>query len=177
MKLILSALLMVLITTPALAQTSNSMPSTMLTPSLARNAEAFRSDTTELKLKADTESIQPGTAFKIFMDFNLAQGWHTYADPPGDSGLPVRVAWTLPPDFEASAIEWLPVNTYEDFGFTTYGYSGNISLPVIITPPKNMSSNHVTLKAKIDWMVCKDTCIPETAELALILPVGVDINR
>lgn len=147
------------------------------TTSFAQNTETFRSDTTELKLKADTESIRPGTAFKIFLDFNLAQGWHTYADPPGDLGLPVRVEWMLPPDFEASAIEWPPVKTYEDFGFTTYGYSGNISLPVTIIPPKNMSSNHVTLKAKIDWMVCKDICIPETAKLALILPIGVDLNR
>ena len=147
------------------------------TPSFAQNTEVFRSDTTELKLKADTKSIQPGTAFKIFLDFNLTQGWHTYADPPGDSGLPVRVAWTLPPDFKAGSIEWLPVNTYEDFGFTTYGYSGNISLPVTIIPPENMSSNDVTLKTKIDWMVCKDTCIPETAELSLTLPVEVGLNR
>ena len=141
-------------------------------PSFAQEPDGFTSETTQLKLRSDVKAVQSGEAFKIFLDFNLAQGWHTYADPPGDSGLPVRVAWTLPPDFEASAIEWPPVETYEDFGFTTYGYSGKVSLPITITPPENTPSGIVMLKAKVDWMVCNQTCIPETAILTLSVPVA-----
>tara|TARA_R110001592_G_scaffold31482_1_gene110938 strand:+ start:11683 stop:12201 length:519 start_codon:yes stop_codon:yes gene_type:complete len=141
------------------------------TPSFAQETGGFRSDFTRLELKTNIENIQSGAPFKVFLDFDLAEGWHTYTDPPGDSGLPVRVAWTLPPDFKAGAIEWPPAETYEDFGFTTYGYSEKVTLPIMITPPENAPSGTVMLKAKVDWMVCEKTCIPESAELALSLPV------
>lgn len=141
-------------------------------PSFAQDAEEYRSDTTHLKLTTNAESISSGTPFKVFLGFDLTEGWHTYADPPGDSGLPVRVAWRLPPDFKAGAIEWFPVTTYKDFGFTTYGYSGKVSLPITITPPKDTSSGTVMLTAKVDWMVCEKICIPESAEFSLSLPVS-----
>jgi hypothetical protein len=142
------------------------------TPSFAQDTDGFRSEFTQVKLRTDSGTISSGTPFKVFLDFDLAEGWHTYADPPGDSGLPVRIAWTLPPDFKAGGIEWPPAETYEDFGFTTYGYSGKVSLPITITPPKNTPSGTVMLKAKVDWMVCEKTCIPESAELSLSLPVA-----
>ena len=145
-------------------------------PSFAQDTEEYRSDTTHLKLTTNVETISSGTPFKVFLDFDLTEGWHTYADPPGDSGLPVRVAWALPPDFKAGAIEWLPVTTYEDFGIITYGYSGKVSLPITITPPDNTPSGTVMLKAKVDWMVCEKTCIPETAELSLSLPANLESN-
>lgn len=142
------------------------------TPSFAQETDGFRSEFTQVKLRTDIEAISSGTPFKVFLDFDLTEGWHTYADPPGDSGLPVRIAWTLPPDFKAGAIEWPPTETYKDFGFTTYGYSGKVSLPITITPPDNTPSGTVMLKAKVDWMVCEKTCIPESAELSLSLPVA-----
>ena len=141
-------------------------------PSFAQETDGFRSEFTQVKLRTDSGTISSGTPFKVFLDFDLAEGWHTYADPPGDSGLPVRIAWTLPPDFKAGAIEWPPTETYKDFGFTTYGYSGKVSLPITITPPDNTPSGTVMLKAKVDWMVCEKTCIPESAELSLSLPVA-----
>ena len=141
-------------------------------PSFAQDTEEYRSDSTKLKLRTDVEALQLDTPFKVFLDFDLTEGWHTYADPPGDSSLPVRVAWTLPPDFKAGAIEWPPTETYKDFGFTTYGYSGKVSLPITITPPKDTPSGTVMLTAKVDWMVCEKTCIPESAELSLSLPVA-----
>ena len=145
-------------------------------PSFAQDIEEYRSDYTKLKLRTDGEALQPDTPFKVFLDFDLTEGWHTYADPPGDSGLPVRIAWTLPPDFKAGAIEWPPTETYKDFGFTTYGYSGKVSLPIIITPPDNTPSGTVMLKTRVDWMVCEKTCIPETAEFSLSLPLNLESN-
>ena len=141
-------------------------------PSFAQDTEEYRSDMTRLKLTTNVETIPSGAPFKVFLDFDLTEGWHTYADPSGDSGLPVRVAWTLPPDFKAGAIEWPPAETYKDFGFTTYGYSGKVSLPITITSPKKTPSGTVTLTAKVDWMVCEKTCIPESAEFSLSLPVA-----
>ena len=139
-------------------------------PSFAQDSEEYSSDMTRLKFTTNVETISSGTPFKVFLDYDLTEGWHTYADPPGDSGLPVRIAWTLPPDFKAGAIEWPPTETYEDFGFTTYGYSDEVSLPITITTPDNTPSGTVMLTAKVDWMVCEKTCIPESAEFSLSLP-------
>ena len=39
-------------------------------------------------------------------------------------------------------------------------------------PPALPPGATQTLKAQVDWLVCKETCIPESVELALTLPVA-----
>jgi DsbC/DsbD-like thiol-disulfide interchange protein len=143
------------------------------TSSFAQEMNSFRSDYTQVKLRTNEESILAGMPFKIFLDFDLVEGWHTYTDPSGDAGLPVTITWTLPLGFKAGMIEWPPAETFNDGGFTTYGYSKKVSLPVTITPPASELPGTVTFKAAAHWLVCEKTCIPESAELALSLPVAV----
>ncbi|MFI4980882.1 MAG: thioredoxin family protein, partial [Nevskiales bacterium] len=53
-----------------------------------------------------------------------------------------------------------------------YGYGSEVLLPVQVTVPADWSGGSpVVLQAKAKWLVCKDICIPGSADLSLTLPV------
>ncbi|MCX8005193.1 MAG: protein-disulfide reductase DsbD family protein, partial [Burkholderiaceae bacterium] len=56
-----------------------------------------------------------------------------------------------------------------------YGYEGEVLLLAELTPPATLAPGQaVTLAARADWLICKDICIPDGADLKLALPVRED---
>lgn len=142
---------------------------------LATTALAQPSAETQLvraQLLADTTAIVPGQPFQVGLLLEMADGWHTYWEYSGDSGLPTTIDWELPEGFTAGPIQWpVPEAKLEPGDIQTYAYSGRVLLLTTITPEASISGN-ITLKAKADWLVCKETCIPGGAEVELTLPVA-----
>jgi thiol:disulfide interchange protein DsbD len=123
-------------------------------------------------LLADTTAIVPGQPFHAGVLLEMAPGWHTYWQYSGDSGLPTRIDWKLPPGFEAGPIEWpAPEAKLEPGDIQTYGYSGSVLLAARITPPATLPPN-TTLRAKTSWLVCEAICIPGSAETTLEIPTA-----
>ncbi len=111
--------------------------------------------------------------------FKLEPGWHVYWKNAGDSGEAPRVRWTLPDGINAGDIKFpapkrLPLGPLMDFG-----YEDEVLFPIELSatkaalkPTKNIQS--LPIHAKVDWLVCREVCIPGKAELeteALIIPV------
>jgi DsbC/DsbD-like thiol-disulfide interchange protein/cytochrome c biogenesis protein CcdA len=125
-------------------------------------------------LVAADASVQPGHPFTVALHFVHQPHWHTYWVNPG-TGLPTTIAWTLPPGWKAGAIQWpaptvLADSTNEVIGS---GYTGDLFLPVTITPPADLKAGTaVDLKADVRWLMCLDVCKPGQAALALTLPVS-----
>ncbi|NBX03737.1 MAG: hypothetical protein EBR02_06730 [Alphaproteobacteria bacterium] len=101
------------------------------------------------------------------------EGWHTYYKDPGDAGLATSITWTLPEGFVAGEIQWPPYHVMDEDGIKVNAYDGRVFLPVDIIPPQGIADTGApyVLKAKAQWLVCKEICIPESAELELSLPV------
>ncbi|HZZ93440.1 MAG TPA: protein-disulfide reductase DsbD domain-containing protein [Usitatibacter sp.] len=126
----------------------------------------------EAELVADSASAQPGKPLTMGLKLRMEPGWHTYWKNPGDSGLPTRIQWQLPPGWKAGAIEWpypqkLPVGP-----LMNYGYEDEVVLLVPVTPPADAPLGRADVKAHVEWLVCKDICIPEKGELDFTLPVS-----
>jgi len=51
-------------------------------------------------------------------------------------------------------------------------YQDEVMLLVVITPPAHINPGKVTLQCKVDWLACKESCIPGSAELSLTLPIA-----
>ncbi|MCF7687490.1 MAG: thioredoxin family protein [Cephaloticoccus sp.] len=122
---------------------------------------------------ADT-SIQPGRPFTVALRLQHDPHWHTYWINPG-TGLVTNIAWNLPAGFTAGPIQWpAPVTLKDRTGNVIgNGYEGDQLLPVVITPPAELDpSRPITLQATVDWLMCKDVCMPGEAELQLQLPVS-----
>jgi thiol:disulfide interchange protein DsbD len=97
--------------------------------------------------------------------FKLEPGWHVYWSNPGDSGEPPQIIWALPKGITATALEFpaperLPLGPLMD-----YGYENEVLLPFNILSAGLTPGSTETLDAKVNWLVCREVCIPGKAEL------------
>ncbi len=122
------------------------------------------------ELSVDASSIAASAPFDAKVHIQLQPGWHTYGENPGDAGIPTAMEWTLPEGFTNGPIRFPAAKTFNESGLTTYGYDEEVTLPVSITPPASISAGSAyTLAVKVDYLICKDICIPQTAQLSLTL--------
>jgi thiol:disulfide interchange protein len=113
----------------------------------------------------------PGDQLKIGLVIKHDPHWHTYWRNPGDSGLPTEIQWKLPEKWTVGAIEW-PVPKRIPIGpLVNFGFEGTLLLPVKLVVPDNTASftTVTTITAKVQWLMCKDVCIPGEADLALMI--------
>jgi thiol:disulfide interchange protein DsbD len=125
-----------------------------------------------VELIAEQTSVQPARPFWLGLHFQLEPGWHIYWTNPGDSGEPPRVKWDLPSGFQAGSLCWPVPRRIEDHSLIDYGYQNEVLLPVEIRPPASLGmGSDVQLSATVNWLVCREICIPGRAALSLTLPI------
>ena len=130
----------------------------------------------EASLVSADRSIQPGHPVHVALHLVHQPHWHTYWKNPG-TGLPTALAWSLPPGWSASDIEWPTPHLLSDTHGTPFGngFDGDTLLPVTLTPPANLKpGDTVVLKASATWLMCMDSCVPGDAEVSLSLPVSAE---
>jgi thiol:disulfide interchange protein DsbD len=146
-----------------------------LAPGSLVSAVPVKTDHVEAELVAERTALVPGVPSTLALRLKIEDGWHTYWRNPGDSGLPTTLAWKLPPGFVASEIEWPPPRALPVGPLVNYGYEGEVLHLVTLTPPVNLElGGNVEIAARADWLVCKEICIPDGADLRLTLPVGTN---
>ncbi len=126
-------------------------------------------DHVRVDLLADTSAVQPGRPFTVAIRFRIDPGWHIYWTNPGDSGLPTRVKLDLPPGFTAGPVQYpVPAVLRLPGGITDYGYEGRATLLQAVMPPTVLPAT-VRLTAHVDYLVCREDCLPgaATADLEL----------
>ena len=137
----------------------------------AHAAPLVKTEHVEAELVTDRLAAEPGKPFVVGLKLRMEMGWHTYWKNPGDSGLPTRIHWILPPGWKAGEIHWpfpqlLPVGP-----LMNYGYEDDVVLLTELTPPADAKSGDVPVKAKAEWLVCKDICVPEKGEVDTTIAV------
>ena len=131
-------------------------------------AKAVQTEHVEAELVAERTAAEPGKPLRVGLRLKMDAHWHTYWRNPGDTGLPTTMQWQLPAGFQAGDIEW-PAPQRIDVGpFASYGYEGEVVLPVLLTAPAGLApGTSVRLKARAEWLVCREQCIPGGADLEL----------
>lgn len=125
-----------------------------------------------VELVSAHRGIEPGGSILLGLRQRIAPGWHTYWVNPGDSGEPTMIAWTLPEGFQAGGIEWPRPERIPAGPAMSYGYTGEVVLPVSLRAPPGLAPGmRVSLRAHASWLVCEKICIPEQASVELTLPV------
>lgn len=125
-----------------------------------------------VRLLADHASLAAGQTFQLGLQLEPSEGWHTYWRNPGDSGLPIRIQWTLPPGVTAGDIQWPTPQAAAVGGMMNYGYEQPALLVVPLTLANNISTETIHIAATANWLVCADSCIPQQGNFSLSLPVG-----
>jgi thiol:disulfide interchange protein/DsbC/DsbD-like thiol-disulfide interchange protein len=144
-------------------------------PARALESAAQETPRTRASLVADHLVITPGQAFQLGLRLRLAPRWHSYWRHAGDAGAPTEISLTLPAGSTASPIAW-PIPQAIPFGpLMSFGYYGEVVLPMRITPPAGLRAGEAfSITAQATWLVCDDVCIPEEGSFQLDLPVATE---
>lgn len=102
------------------------------------------------------------------VQLRLAPGWMTYWRHPGESGLVPQLDWSGSRNVAQARIIWPEPRLYLKAGFASIGYTGDVILPIEITP--NRPDRPVHFSATLRIGVCDDVCIPVDLGLDLALP-------
>ncbi|MEX0299065.1 MAG: protein-disulfide reductase DsbD domain-containing protein [Kordiimonas sp.] len=125
-----------------------------------------------LKTRLITASSELSPAGKILLawEAKLAPGWKTYWRSPGEAGLPVRVF----SEGDEKEVQYPFPERFELFGLETFGYSDYVVLPFELDAKRDQS----TVAVDVDFMVCKEICVPfkTTYELENISVEDISIH-
>src|SRR5216683_1528955 len=117
-------------------------------------------------------SIAPGGTLQAGLVLTLEEHWHVYWINAGDSGEPPKITRTLPSGITAGPMQF-PIPTRLPLGpLMDFGYEDSVAFPVQLTAAKNLKPGPVHLDAKVNWLVCREVCIPGKAHLGLNLTVA-----
>ncbi|HSS26613.1 MAG TPA: protein-disulfide reductase DsbD domain-containing protein [Usitatibacter sp.] len=144
----------------------------LLAPFAASSEPVVKTEHVEAQLVTEKAAAKPGSTFVVGLRLRMEPQWHTYWINPGDSGLPTKIKWTLPAGWKAGNIQWpypqkLPVGP-----LMNYGYEDEVILLTDISVPADAAAGSANLKADVEWLVCKDICIPEKGALDLSVPIA-----
>jgi DsbC/DsbD-like thiol-disulfide interchange protein len=145
----------------------------LVTPGLTR-AEPLAVKHARIDLISDSSAIKTGQDLLLGIHFLLEPGWHIYWVNPGDSGQPPVLKWQLPPGFTAGEVQWpQPHRLQSSPQIVDYGYRDDVLLmvPIHVARFDNIGSAGsplITLDAK--WLICREVCLPDHAQLHLSLP-------
>jgi thiol:disulfide interchange protein DsbD len=124
------------------------------------------------RLLADAAATAPGDTFLVGIEIEMEKGWHTYWENGGDAGLPTTVEWKLPEGFSAGPILWPVPHRYAEEGdIVTFGYEDRVLLLTEIFVAESATVSAASIQARVDWLQCKELCIPGGADVALAIPV------
>jgi len=124
------------------------------------------------RLLSDVAATAPGDTFLVGIEIKMEDGWHTYWENGGDAGLPTSVEWKLPQGFSAGPILWPVPNRYAEEGdIVTFGYEDRVLLLTEIFVANDVQASAASIEARVDWLQCKELCIPGGADVALAIPV------
>lgn len=105
--------------------------------------------------------------FYVGIKLEMDNGWHTYWKNPGDSGGPFTVQWIHEMDIILENVSWPTPEIIPYDPLITYGYKNEVIFPFKVF--KNLNADLNILEAKLEFLICSDICIPESASLVIDL--------
>ncbi len=168
-------------------------------PALAWESAPVVSKRGTATLITDTDAPIAGSTMRVALRLRLADGWHTYWRNPGEAGVPVELSPAFAGAAAVGPIEWPAPVRFSEGTITTYGYTGEVVLPIAVTLEQGTGEKGgvatdaratgaratdagVTAAGSKDeglsgevtarWLACKDICVPEEAVFRVDLPAG-----
>jgi DsbC/DsbD-like thiol-disulfide interchange protein len=139
--------------------------------SAAQAQEALRQSPSHSSVRLEAVDVPPDSGDrKVALEITLAPGYKTYWRTPGDSGVPPSFDWSKSDNLASVTVRWPAPNRFSDGDGYANGYAGRVRFPLnVVARDKDKP---LVLALKLDYAVCKDICIPATAEMTLRLPAA-----
>lgn len=127
----------------------------------------------DVSIYSNVKQIQIGSDFYIAIKLKVADKWHIYWKNPGDSGLPTEVKWTLPKGVEkVGDIIWQVPERIEWSDLVVFGLEHDVYLVQKFKTSRVVDLKSIDIKADVNWLVCKEKCIPQKGSANIKIAVG-----
>ena len=126
--------------------------------------------------KSKVRLISPMTASNnnnqliLALEYELEEEWKTYWKSPGGGGFPQKIIWNNSSNVKDIKILWPEPIEFEILGLKSIGYKDKVIFPLIVDIEDNQKQTNLNLN--INYLVCKDVCIPGNADIFLNIPSG-----
>lgn len=111
-----------------------------------------------------------GATVEAAVEVKMEGDWKTYWRTPGDAGLAPAFDWNGSENFSSAEVFYPVPHRFTTFDIDNYGYKHAVTFPLEIELAEG--GKPVSLKLKLDLLVCSDICVPETHDLTLDIPAG-----
>jgi len=141
-----------------------------------RGGESLRARTgeelVEVQLVLEETSLVAGETNFLGLSFNVEPGWHIYWQNAGDTGAAPIIEFDLPEGVSRGEIRWPAPKRYaHNAGLLDYVYEGQVTLLVPIEIDAALAGRRVELAADIEWLVCRENCLPGNGRFSVQAPV------
>lgn len=125
------------------------------------------------KVQLQVESVPLARMLVAKLEFDIPEGWHTYWPGQNDTGSPIITTWTLPDGYTVSKPRFPSPTRHVGGGeLLDYALEGKFAVLYTITPPPRggtgiaaLTPEKVPVAVQVDYLVCKEACVPHTATL------------
>ena len=124
-------------------------------------------NTGHAKASLVADATQSDEILYVGLKLDMDPGWHTYWKNPGDSGGPFSIMWSHQMDIIIEDVSWPTPEIIPYDPLITYGYKDFVIFPFKVF--KQTDSELGLLSAELEFLICSDICIPESAELSIDL--------
>jgi thiol:disulfide interchange protein len=138
----------------------------------AETSDRAATEQVEAQLVASVDAVYPGEEILLGVHQRIIPHWHTYWKNPGDSGIATVIDWILPQGASSGDILWPTPGRHSLGPVTNYGYENEVTLPARIKIPADAKpGERFTADAAVEWLVCREECLPQQVKLSLSLPI------
>ncbi|RYZ47774.1 MAG: hypothetical protein EOP07_26585, partial [Proteobacteria bacterium] len=138
---------------------------TLVAPTL-KAAETLKGD--HVKISWIAPSHFTGDVETVGIRFEIEDHWHIYWKNPGDSGTAPKFQFTSA-SVDVGVTAWPTPKRFPISGMTNIGYEKDVVFPFLLTPKTGIKD--VEIKADLEWLVCKEECLPGSGVLTLKRPI------
>lgn len=107
---------------------------------------------------------------RLGLQFRMDPGWKIYWRSAGTTGYPPAVDWSQLDGLGEVEFLWPAPTRFKIFGIEAMGYKEEVVFPLNV--PLKRPGEAVSPRAQVDYLTCKEICIPGNVLLALDIPAG-----
>lgn len=130
----------------------------------------------KVHLALERAAFPTAGATNLAVIFDIDPGWHLYWRNPGESGLPPSVEFAPIDGVTFGDPQWpAPQRKVEAKTLVDYIFERQLVLIIPVTLDKHFAGGDtLTISADVDWLVCKERCIPGRTTVSATFPVAAD---
>ena len=106
----------------------------------------------------------------IGLEYEMDPGWKTYWKSPGDGGFAQNISWENSSNINNLEVLWPTPEKFQILGLTSLGYENKVIFPLKLEI--NDESQNTFVNLQVNFLICKDICIPGDARVFLEIPSG-----